>query len=60
MIVAEDMRKSYCTDLGEYVEKHMRGSTLSQIKEVREIREEIPKVQEQKHKIRSRNYDIER
>ena len=48
MIVAEDMRKSYCTDLGEYVEKRMRGSTISQIKEVREIREAIPKVQERK------------
>ena len=51
MIVAEDMRKSYCTDLGEYVEKHMRGSTLSQIKEVREIKEAIPKVQERKQEL---------
>ena len=60
MIVAEDMRNSYCTDLGDYVEKCMRGNTLSQIKEVREIKEAIPKVQERRKKIRSRNYDIER
>ena len=51
MIVAEDMRNSYCTDLGEYVEKRMRGNTLSQIKEVREIKEAIPEVQERKNKI---------
>ena len=44
-------RKSYCTDLGEYVEKRMRGSILSQIKEVREIKEEIPKVQERKQEL---------
>ena len=57
MIVAEDMRKSYCTDLGEYVEKRMRGNTLSQIKEVREIKEAIPKVQERKNKTHSRRDD---
>lgn len=50
MIVAEDMRNSYCTDLGEYVEKRMRGNTLSQIQEVREIKEAIPKVQERRKK----------
>ena len=54
------MRNSYCTDLGDYVEKCMRGNTLSQIKEVREIKEAIPEVQERRKKIRSRNYDIER
>ena len=51
MIVAEDMRNSYCTDLGEYVEKRMRGNTLSQIQEVREIKEAIPKVQERKQEL---------
>ncbi|WP_443737002.1 hypothetical protein [Treponema sp.] len=44
--VAENMRKSYCRDLSEYIEKGMRGNTLSQIKEVREIKEEIPKIKE--------------
>ena len=60
MIVAEDMRQSYCSNFGEYIEKGMRGNTLSQIKEVREIKEAIPEVQERRKKIRSRNYDIER
>ncbi len=50
MIVVEDMRKSYCRDVSEYIEKGMRGNTLSQIKEVREIKEAIPKVQERKNK----------
>ena len=50
MIVAEDMKQSYCSNLGEYIEKSMRGNTLSQIREVREIQEEIPKVQERKNK----------
>ena len=44
--VAEDMRKSYCRDLSEYIEKGMRGNTLSQIKEAREIKEEVPKIKE--------------
>lgn len=57
MIVAEDMRNSYCTDLGDYVEKCMRGNTLSQIKEVREIKEAIPEVQERKNKTHSRRDD---
>lgn len=46
MIVAEDMRKSYCRDVSEYIEKSMRGNTLSQIKEAREIKEEVPKIRE--------------
>ena len=46
MVVAEDMRKSYCRNLGEYIEKSMRGNTMSQIREAREIQEEIPKVKE--------------
>ena len=53
MIVAEDMKQSYCSNLGEYIEKSMRGNTLSQIREVREIQEEIPKVQERKNKTNS-------
>ena len=44
--VAEDMRNSYCRDLSEYIEKGMRGNTLSQIKEAREIKEEVPKIRE--------------
>lgn len=44
--VAEDMRNSYCRDLSEYIEKSMRGNTLSQIKEAREIKEEVPKIRE--------------
>ena len=44
--VAEDMRKSYCRDVSEYIEKGMRGNTLSQIKEAREIKEEVPKIRE--------------
>ena len=51
MIVAEDMRQSYCSNFGEYIEKGMRGNTISQIKEVREIKEAIPEVQERKNKI---------
>lgn len=46
MIVVEDMRKSYCRDVSEYIEKGMRGNTLSQIKEAREIKEEVPKIRE--------------
>lgn len=46
IIVAEDMRKSYCRDVSEYIEKGMRGNTLSQIKEAREIKEEVPKIRE--------------
>ena len=46
IIVAEDMRNSYCRNLSEYIEKGMRGNTLSQIREVREIKEEIPKIRE--------------
>ena len=46
MIVAEYMRKSYCRDVSEYIEKGMRGNTLSQIKEAREIKEEVPKIRE--------------
>ena len=59
MIVAEDMRNSYCTDLGEYVEKRMRGNTLSQIKEVREIKEAIPEVQERKNKTTRTRKEID-
>ena len=51
MIVAEDMRQSYCSNFGEYIEKGMRGNTLSQIKEVREIKESIPEVQERKQEL---------
>lgn len=47
MVIAEDMRQSYCSNLGEYIEKSMRANTLSQIREAREIQEEIPKVKEQ-------------
>ena len=46
MIVVEDMRKSYCRDVSEYIEKGMRGNTLCQIKEAREIKEEVPKIRE--------------
>lgn len=46
IIIAEDMRKSYCRDVSEYIEKGMRGNTLSQIKEAREIKEEVPKIRE--------------
>lgn len=46
MIVAEDMRNSYCRDVSEYIEKGMRGNTLSQIREAREIKEEVPKIRE--------------
>lgn len=59
MIVAEDMRNSYCTDLGDYVEKRMRGNTLCQIKEVREIKEAIPEVQECKNKITRTRKEID-
>ena len=51
MVVAEDMRQSYCSNFGEYIEKSMRVNTLSQIKEVREIKEAIPKVQERKQEL---------
>lgn len=47
VVIAEDMRQSYCSNLGEYIEKSMRANTLSQIREAREIQEEIPKVKEQ-------------
>ena len=57
IIVAEDMRNSYCSNFGEYIEKGMRGNTLSQIKEVREIKEAIPEVQERKNKTHSRRDD---
>ena len=49
--VAEDMKQSYCSNLGEYIEKGMRGNTLSQIKKVREIKEAIPEVQERKQEL---------
>ncbi len=35
-----------CRDVSEYIEKGMRGNTLSQIKEAREIKEEVPKIRE--------------
>ena len=47
VVIAEDMRQSYCSNLGEYIEKSMRANTLSQILEAREIQEEIRKVKEQ-------------
>ena len=51
--VAEDIRNSYCNSLREYIEKGMKAQTLSQIKEIREIKEEITQVRK---KSRSR-YD---
>lgn len=59
MIVAEDMRQSYCSNFGEYIEKGMRGNTLSQIKEVREIKEAIPEVQGCKNKITRTRKEID-
>ncbi len=37
MIVAEDMRQSYCSNFGEYIEKGMRGNTLSLRAEARNL-----------------------
>lgn len=47
------MEKNYCRNLGEYIEKGRKAQTLSQIKETREIKEEITQVRK---KSRSR-YD---
>lgn len=33
--VGEDMKKSYCSNFGEYIEKGMKAQTMSQIKETR-------------------------
>ena len=49
--VGEDMKKNYCKNLGEYIEKGMKAQTLSQTKETREIKEEITQVRK---KSRSR------
>ncbi len=46
--VSEDMKNSFCSTLGEYIEKRMKGNTLSQIKESREIKEEISQVKKRK------------
>lgn len=50
--VGQDMKKSYCKNLGEYIEKGMKAQTMSQIKETREIKEEIAQVRK---KSRSRD-----
>lgn len=50
--VGEDMKNSYCSTLGEYIEKGMNAQTLSQIKETREIKERVSQV---KKKSRSRD-----
>ena len=50
--VGEDMKKNCCKNLGEYIEKGMKAKTINQIKETREIKEEIPQVRK---KVRSRD-----
>ena len=49
----------YCSNFGEYIEKGMRGNILSQIKEVRKIKEAIPEVQERKNKITRTRKEID-
>ena len=50
--VGEDMKKNYCKNLGEYIEKGMKAQTINQIKKTREIKEEIAQVRK---KTRSRD-----
>lgn len=50
--VGEDMKKNYCKNLGEYIEKGMKAQTINQIKKTREIKEEIVRVRK---KSRSRD-----
>ena len=50
--VGEDMKKNYCKNLGEYIEKGMKAQTINQIKKTREIKEEIAQVRK---KNRSRD-----
>ena len=50
--VGEDMKKNYCKNLGEYIEKGMKAQTINQIKKTREIKEEIAQVRK---KSRSRD-----
>ena len=42
--VGEHMKKNYCKNLGEYIEKGMKAQTINQIKKTREIKEEIARV----------------
>ena len=46
------MKKNYCKNLGEYIEKGMKAQTINQIKKTREIKEEIARVRK---KNRSRD-----
>ena len=46
------MKKNYCKNLGEYIEKGMKAQTINQIKKTREIKEEIVRVRK-----KSRSHD---
>ena len=46
------MKKNYCKNLGEYIEKGMKAQNINQIKKTREIKEEIARVRK---KSRSRD-----
>lgn len=50
--VGENMKKNYCKNLGEYIEKGMKAQTINQIKKTREIKEESAQVRK---KSRSRD-----
>ena len=50
--VAKDMKKSSCSNLGEYINKGMNGKTISQIDEAEKIKAEIPKI---RNKANTRN-----
>ena len=50
--VGEDMKKNYCNNLGDYIEKGMKAQTSNQSKKTREIKEEIAQVRK---KSRSRD-----
>ena len=46
------MKKNYCKNLGDYIEKGMKAQTINQIKKTREIKEEIAQVRK-----KSRSHD---
>lgn len=50
--VGKNMKKNYCKNLGEYIEKGMKAQNINQIKKTREIKEEIAQVRK---KTRSRD-----